>query len=229
MAIEYRFDPEVYIPAAIRYGYITLPEARAEYSRLRSAAVKRLQRLSQSEGRLHSAYRMYGKEGFAPLPKDATPAEVGRALADVYHFLEMKTSSLKEIRASQKKALETLNQRGYTFLNKSNIREFGEFMEAARQQKVISSNRGGSPTIVELYETVKRLNLPPEQIQRNFSEWLRKKKQLEELPTPKPGEKTSLDSVNARILIREGREAHESGQAPKAQKTQKAGKKKKGG
>ena len=229
MAIEYRFDPEVYIPAAIRYGYITLPEARAEYSRLRSAAVKRLQRLSQSEGRLYSAYRMYGKEGFAHLPKDATPAEVGRALADVYHFLEMKTSSLKEIRASQRKALETLNARGYTFLNKSNIKEFGEFMEAARQQKVISSNMGGSPTIVELYETVKRLTLPPEQIQRRFSEWLRKKKQLEELPTPKPGEKTSLDSVNARILIREGRKARESGQAPKARKAQKPSKKKKGG
>lgn len=229
MAISYRYDPEVYIPAAVRYNYLTIQEARAEYSRLRSAAVKRLQRLSRTEGRLYSAYRMYGKEGFAPLPKDATPAEVGRALADVYHFLEMKTSSLKEIRTSQKKALETLNQRGYTFLDKSNIREFGEFMEAARQQKVVSSNRGGSPVIVELYETAKRLSIPPEQIQRNFSEWLRKKKQLEELPTPKPGEKTSLDSVSARILIREGRGAHEQGQAPKSRKTQKAGKKKKGG
>lgn len=229
MPIKYRYDPEVYIPAAVRYGYLELSEARAEYSRLRSAAVKRLQRLSQSEGRLYSAYRMYGKEGFAPLPKDATPAEVGRALADVYHFLEMKTSSLKEIRTSQKKALETLNQRGYTFLNKSNIKEFGEFMEAARQQKVVSSNRGGSPVIVELYETAKRLSLPPEKIQRNFSEWLRKKKQLEEMPTPKPGEKTSLDSVGARILIREGRKAHESGQTPKARKTQKTSKKKKGG
>lgn len=226
MPINYKYPPEVYIPAAVRYGYLELSEARAEYSRLRSAAVKRLQRLSRTEGRLYSAYRMYGKEGFAPLPKDATPADVGRALADVYHFLEMKTSSLKEIRTSQKKALETLNQRGYTFLNKSNIREFGEFMESARQQKVVSSNRGGSPVIVELYETAKRLSLPPEKIQRNFSEWLRKKKQLEEMPTPKPGEKTSLDSVSARILIREGRKARESRQSPKAQKSSK---KKKGG
>lgn len=229
MPINYKYDPEVYIPAAVRYNYLTIQEARAEYSRLRSAAVKRLQRLSRTEGRLYSAYRMYGKESFAPLPKDATPAEVGRALADVYHFLEMKTSSLQEIRASQKKALDTLNARGYTFLNKSNIREFGEFMESARQQKVVSSNRGGSPVIVELYETAKRLSLPPEKIQRNFSEWLRKKKQLEELPTPKPGEKTSLDSASARILIREGRKAHESGQAPKTRKAQKSSKKKKGG
>lgn len=229
MPINFKYPPEVYIPAAVRYNYLTIQEARAEYSRLRSAAVKRLERLSRTEGVRYSAYKMYGKEGFAPLPKNATPAEVGRALADVYHFLEMKTSSINSIRESQRQALRTLNDRGYTFLNKSNIREFGEFMEAARQQKVVSSNRGGSPVIVELYETVKRLALPPEQIQRRFSEWLRKKKQLEELPTPKPGEKTSLDSVNARILIREGRKARESGQTPKAQKTQKAGKKKKGG
>ena len=229
MPIKYKYDPEVYIPAAVRYGYLELSEARAEYSRLRSAAVKRLRRLSGTEGENYSAFRMYGKGGFPSLPKNASASEVGRALADVYHFLEMKTSSIGSIRSSQRNAIKTLNERGYGFINKGNIREFGEFMESARQQKVVSSNRGGSPVIVELYETAKRLALPPDQIQRNFSEWLRKKKQLEELPTPKTGEKTSLDSVSARILIREGRKAHESGQAPKAKKTQKASKKKKGG
>ena len=206
MPIKYKYDPEVYIPAVIRYGYLELSEARAEYSRLRSAAVKRLRRLSRSEGRLYSAYRMYGKEGFAPLPKEATPAEVGRALADVYHFLQMKTSSISDIRASQRQALKTLNDRGYTFINKSNIREFGEFMEAARQQKVASNNRGGSPVIVELYETVKRMQIPPEQVQRNFARWLSKRKELEAMPTPKPGEKNTTDSIQARLLIRDIRE-----------------------
>ena len=203
MAIEYRFDPEVYIPAAIRYGYITLPEARAEYSRLRSAAVKRLQRLSGTEGERYSAFRMYGKEGFPSLPKNASASEVGRALADVYHFLEMKTSSISSIRAAQRNAIKTLNERGYGFINKGNIREFGEFMEAARQQKVVSDNRGGSPTIVELYETVKRLQIPPEQVQRRFAYWLSKRKELEAMPTPKPGTKNNLDSLQARLLIQE--------------------------
>ena len=205
MAIEYRFDPEVYIPASILYGYITLPEARAEYSRLRSAAVKRLERLSRTEGVRYSAYQMYGKEGFAPLPKNATPAEVGRALADVHHFLEMKTSSISQIRESQRQALKTLQDRGYSFVNKSNIREFGEFMESARQQKVASDNRGGSPVIVELYETVKRLQIPPEQVQRRFSYWLSKRKELEAMPTPKPGTKISSDSVQVRLLIQDAR------------------------
>lgn len=189
MAINYRYDPEVYIPAAVRYGYIELSEARAEYSRLRSVAVKRLERLSRTEGARYSAYQMYGKEGFAPLPKNATPAEVGRALADVYHFLEMKTSSISQIRESQRQALKTLQERGYSFVTKSNIKEFGEFMEAARQAKVVSANRGGSPVIVELYETVKRLQLPPEEVRRNFTAWLAKRGELEKLPTPQPGEK----------------------------------------
>lgn len=206
MPIKYKYDPEVYIPAAVRYGYLELSEARAEYSRLRSAAVKRLQRLSGTEGESYSAFRMYGKEGFPSLPKNASASEVGRALADVYHFLEMKTSSIGSIRASQRNAIKTLNERGYDFINKGNIREFGEFMEAARQQKVASDNRGGSPVIVELYETVKRLQIPPEQVQRRFALWLSKRKELEAMPTPKPGAKNTPDSVQARLLIRDIRE-----------------------
>ena len=206
MPIKYKYDPEVYIPAAVRYGYLELSEARAEYSRLRSAAVKRLQRLSGTEGERYSAFRMYGKEGFPSLPKNASASEVGRALADVYHFLEMKTSSIGSIRASQRDAIKTLQSRGYDFINKGNIREFGEFMEAARKQKVASDNRGGSPVIVELYETVKRLQIPPEQVQRNFARWLSKRKELEAMPTPKPGEKNTTDSVQARLLIQDIRE-----------------------
>lgn len=189
MTINYRYDPEVYIPAAVRYGYISLSEARAEYSRLRSAAVKRLERLSRTEGARYSAFQMYGKEGFAPLPKNATAAEVGRALADVHHFLELKTSSISQIRETQRQALRTLQERGYSFVNKSNIREFGEFMEAARQAKVVSANRGGSPIIVELYETVKRLRIPPEEVEHNFTAWLNKRAELEAIQTPRPGEK----------------------------------------
>lgn len=200
MAIDYRFPPEVYIPAAVRYGYLDIAEARAEYSRLRSAAVKRLERLSRTEGARYSAFQMYGKEGFAPLPKNATPAEVGRALADVHHFLEMKTSSISQIRESQRQALRTLQERGYSFVTKSNIKEFGEFMESARQAKVVSSNRGGSPIIVELYETVKRLQIPPEEVQRNFAAWLAKRGELEKLPTPQPGERAMTPAQIRRKL-----------------------------
>ena len=203
MPINYKYPPEVYIPAAVRFNYLTIQEARAEYSRLRSAAVKRLQRLSGTEGERYTAFRMYGKEGFPSLPKNASASEVGRALADVHHFLEMKTSSIGAIRASQREALKTLRSRGYEFINKGNIREFGEFMEAARQRKVASNNRGGSPVIVELYETVKRLQIPPEQVQRNFALWLSKRKELESMPTPKPGVKNTPDSVQARLLIQE--------------------------
>ena len=206
MAIDYRYPSEAYIPAAVRYGYIDIKEARAEYSRLRSVAVKRLERLSRTEGARYSAYQMYGQEGFAPLPKNATPAEVGRALADVHHFLELKTSSISQIRESQRLALATLRSHGYKFLNKSNIREFGEFMEAARQQKVISANRGGSPIIVELYETVKRLQIPVDEVKRNFAAWLAKKSELEKIPTPAPGEEAlSADQIRKKLGIKKKR------------------------
>lgn len=206
MAIDYRYPSEAYIPAAVRYGYIDIKEARAEYSRLRSVAVKRLERLSRTEGARYSAYQMYGKEGFAPLPRNATPAEVGRALADVHHFLELKTSSISQIREAQRQALATLQERGYTFVNKGNIREFGEFMEAARQAKVVSSNRGGSPVIVELYETVKRLQIPVDEVERNFVAWLAKKSELEKIPSPAPGEKAlTAAQIRKRLGIKKKR------------------------
>lgn len=203
MAIDYRYPPEAYIPAAVRYGYIDIAEARAEYSRLRSVAVKRLQRLSRTEGREYSAFKMYGKEGFAPLPRNATPAEVGRALADVHHFLNLRTSSISQIRQSQREALTTLQERGYDFLNAGNIKEFGEFMEAARQAKVISANRGGSPIIVELYATIKRLQIPVEEVKANFAAYLAKKAELDRMPTPAPGERAmSVSQIRRELGIR---------------------------
>ena len=211
MAINYRYDPEVYIPAAIRYGYLTEKEARAEYSRLRSIAVKRLQRLASTEGRHHAAFKMYGREGFSPLPRNASASEIGRALADVHHFLEMKTSSISQIREAQRSAVQTLQERGYTFINRSNIREFGEFMEAARRQKVASDNRGGSPIIVELYETVKRLNLDPAVVQRDFAYWLARKKELESMSTPQPGKMVTAEDVRTRLTIREIRAQKKKG------------------
>ena len=73
-------------------------------------------------------------------------------------------------------------------------------MEAARQAKVVSANRGGSPIIVELYETVKRLKIPPEEVQRNFTAWLAKRGELEKLPTPQPGEKAMTPAQIRRKL-----------------------------
>lgn len=200
---RYRYEPEVYTPAAIRYGYLKPAEARAEYARLRAVAQKRLQRLSASEqGRKGHAYQLYGKEGFAPLPRDASPTMIGRELAAVYHFLELKTSSLAAMKETSRKTLETLKAHGFTKVNAGNLREFGDFMEAARQKGIARQNRGGSYPVAELYETVKRLNIPAEQVEANFTEYLRKRRQLEALPTINPKTKKPLSSADIEKRLR---------------------------
>lgn len=205
---RYRYEPEVYTPAAIRYGYLKPAEARAEYARLRAVAQKRLQRLAASEqGRKGHAYQLYGKEGFAPLPRDASPSMIGRELAAVYHFLELKTSSLAAMKETSRRTLETLKAHGFTKVNASNLREFGDFMEAARQKGIVRQNRGGSYPVAELYETVKRLNIPVEQVEANFTEYLRKRRQLEALPTIDPKTKRPLSSaeIEKRLRIKKKR------------------------
>lgn len=181
---EFRFDPEAYTPSGIRFGLITEREARKEYSRLRSVAVKRLARLKGTEGEQYSAFRRYGKDGFAKLDQITSKGILARELSAVYDFLNLRTSSIGYIRAARREALETLQERGFTFLNKSNILEFGEFMESARQQKISNRNAGGSYEIVELFQTVKRLALDPKEVERNFAAYMRKKDELAAMPTP---------------------------------------------
>lgn len=188
---EFRFEPEAYTPSGIRFGLITAQEARKEYSRLRAVAVKRLQRLKGTEGEQYSAYRRYGKEGFAKLDQITSEGSLARELTAVYDFLNLRTSSIGAIRSARRQSLDTLRERGFTFLNKGNIREFGEFMESARQQKIINRNAGGSDEIVELFQTVKRLALDPKEVERNFAAYMRKRGELEALPTPKSKNKAT--------------------------------------
>lgn len=181
---EFRFDPEAYTPSGIRFGLITEREARKEYSRLRAVAVKRLARLKGTEGEQYSAFRRYGKEGFAKLDQITSEGSLARELTAVYDFLNLRTSSISAIRSARREALETLQDRGFAFVNKSNIREFGEFMESARQQQLVIKNAGGSDPIAKFYETVKRLALDPKEVERNFAEYLRRKDELKAMPTP---------------------------------------------
>lgn len=188
---DFRFEPEAYTPSGIRFGLITAKEARKEYSRLRAVAVKRLVRLRGTEGEQYSAFRRYGKDGFAKLDQITSEGGLARELTAVYDFLNLRTSSIGAIRSARRQSLDTLRERGFTFLNKSNIREFGEFMESARQQKIINRNAGGSDEIVELFQTVKRLSLDPQEVERNFAAYMRKKDELAAMPTPKSKNKST--------------------------------------
>lgn len=107
-------------------------EMRAEYSRLRAIASKRLKRLGGQVETTDSYYNYY-KDMFPKLSELKSKKSVAVKLMVVHDFLVSDMSSLTGRKQIQRKTLRTLKERGYGFVNAANISQFGEFMEYARQ------------------------------------------------------------------------------------------------
>lgn len=167
-----------YEPANSAFVF-TPKEARAEYNRLRKIANRRLERLGASEFANSRTYQNWSS-GFEALPPDAPERDIRKALYDVGRFVNLKTSSVTGARAAQKAFIETMQDRGYTFINKSNAEDFGEFM---REVKTHSTYRGyDSERVANLYKKAKEKRISAEDMAKNFEFWLARENQLDEAP-----------------------------------------------
>ena len=181
--LDPRDNLEYYTKSALSSGEWTDAEIRREYSRLRDIAQKRLQRLARNEP---GSYAYRKNVGQYP-----TLAEIGtegarEKLPQLARFIGAKTGSVTGIREQRNKALETLQEHGYTFINKGNIRQFGEFMEAFRADKALQVV--GSPTAAELFEAAKERHMNIEEIKEQFATWLEALPELQAIP-PLPDRK----------------------------------------
>lgn len=79
---------------------------RAEYTRMRDVAQKRIKRLGEMfpESKAYSGHR----NGFPKL-KDISPQDLPYAFTDLYKFVKAKTSTVTGQRAAQLKTMSTLN------------------------------------------------------------------------------------------------------------------------
>ena len=175
--LDPRTTPEYYSKSAIKSGEWTDAEIRREYSRLRDIAQKRLERLGRNEP---GSFAYRHNVGQYPTLKE-TGTEGARALLPrLARFIGAKTGSVTGIREQRAKALESLREHGYTFLNKSNIKQFGQFMEQFRASK--GSKVIGSPTAVELFEQAKEKHMNIDQIKMQFEMWLQALPDLQQIP-----------------------------------------------
>lgn len=109
-------------------------ELRKRYSKIRSKLVKRLQRLGKSEFAEDAAYQTY-KNVFGKL-SEVSEADLPYKLALAYRFEAMKTSTVKGAREQRSKQISRLREGGIDFVDESNIRIFGEFMERYRERGI---------------------------------------------------------------------------------------------
>lgn len=193
-----RYDPRVnleyYTREAVRNADVWTDSAvRAEYSRLRDIAQKRLKRLAKSEP---SSYAYRANVGEYPAARGQSTEEIRMRLPQLAKFIAAKTGSVSGIRAQRAKAVKTFQEHGYDFITNENIGTFGEFMEAFKSKKG-KTRTYGSYEAVELWEFTQEQNIDPERVKRKFAQWLQQRKELEEYVARQhtAGEEVSADDV----------------------------------
>lgn len=196
--VEFKLDNEdFYHYEAFKYGNVSGEDIRKEYSRLRQVANKRLQRM---EGTKYESSQTYLKNvgkytTIAEIQKEAlahaqnmkpeareryVDMHVAKKMSEMYKFLTAKTGSIRGMQRAENQLIETLQERGLTFINKKNIQQFGEYMEYMRtlhKNRMFDSERAA-----DLFGTATKKGINPLEIAEDFEYWQEHEEELLEMP-----------------------------------------------
>ncbi len=196
----HNYPDEYYYPEALKSGVLTIEEMRKEYSHLRKLANQRLEALGRSEFSEHQSYlRNVGK--FVPLAQITSERELIHKLYEAKKFTSARSGSVTGLRAIERQTLETARERGLTFLNKNNLRAFGEYMEEARARGY--AKLYGSERVAELFGTATKKGFNPDELFADFQYWMENRAELAQTPKIKNAKqrtsghyKTALENRN---------------------------------
>lgn len=168
-----------YYPAISR-EWLTPKEARKEYNRLRTIANRRYAALERNYPASSMAQEYRG--GF-PSAKGESDQRVYNRLYNVAKYLQSKMSSVTGQRAYRKKAIASLHESGYDFINESNFDQFTAFMDEVNSHNEARSK--DSERIMDLFERALEEDADPMEVAEDFEYWL----DHEEEPMPESREK----------------------------------------
>lgn len=176
-------------------------ELRKEYSRLRSIARKRLERLKAGGYDWASSYREnVGK--FKPIKDVSSRRELESLTRDVSRFITAKSGSARGLREIQKGTISTLREHGYTGINEQNFRRFGEYMEYLRDMGEIERGTLSSERAVDLFRHANRLGISEGDIAANFDFWEKNVKALEKATVITPDKNgVMVNSANYAVAL----------------------------
>lgn len=148
-----KLRPEWVTPQLARAKYPSDAVLRSEYSRIRAVAQKRLARMANKE----EAQETYSQHagGFPTLAEIGNDrAELVAALGDLTNFMLSKRNSISSIRESNSLTLATLQSHGIN-VNKSDLREFGKFMNRMKRAFGVGEGSYGSQRIADAWNEIK--------------------------------------------------------------------------
>lgn len=165
------YGPTWYTPQNLKLQLLdgNKSQVRKEYTRLRDIAQKRLKRLEAAGYADTQAYKLNIKH-YPKLKDIKTDYELIGRLSDLSRFILSKMSTVSGRREVEEKTLETLHLHGYEFVNSSNLKDFGKFMEEYRNQKLDMIYDSGDAA--DLYGIIEKHQIDPKQVEEDFNLWL---------------------------------------------------------
>jgi len=120
---------------------------KAEYTRLRDIAHKRIQRLGKSQ--FNDSQTYLNRKGDFPKLRDLRQSQIPTALADLAKFLMAKSSTVSGQRAQMQKTIKNWQEHGLN-LNESNYKDVMKLMREMRIRKLLY----GSDKVMSVVQNV---------------------------------------------------------------------------
>lgn len=129
---HFKYGEYVYTPAGAKA--LSEKDLKAEYSRLRGVAVKRLARMKGTEYEQSELYKNY--DGiFKKIAEFKNEEELKEAFSQVHRFLSGESSTLSAQKDIKARTIETLQNRGLN-VNEGNYWQVMNFFSEVHEQKI---------------------------------------------------------------------------------------------
>ena len=187
-----KYEPGTYTSTGLKT--LSDKELATEYSRVRREAQERLRSFQRSSNPdIREAGVVAEKAGLylnraqikaaTETPMEAR-AMMEDLLIDAYRFVSAKTSSVSGWKQTRSKQIDSLQAAGYDFVDESNIRWFGQFMDYFRDRKY--SKSFGSKTVATTLNQAAKQKISSRELKRHFKFYIEQVEKYGEISKYKP-------------------------------------------
>lgn len=165
--MDFLFGPEDYNPFQLRKQ--DQKDVRAEYTRLRNAAMKRLKRI-EAAGLSSPTLVAYMTTTYKPVSKIYSDAGVRAALSALYKWLGQEGSTVAGQRAIRERSMKAFEFYGIKWVTYGNMAKVRLFLDSAKAGAYGANV--GSPDAIDYLVALKSEPDSIEELEKGFSKWL---------------------------------------------------------
>ena len=190
--MNFPFESAWYTPENLMSGTVAYNTLKAEYTRLRKNAGKRLRNLDRYKGGMYKETRTAEKIRDALDIKPFESRDMREQKAAMADFVSQmqdiftKPNTIPEMNVRMKESLEYLHDpkmKGrYDFVDETNFVDFWNFVDDYRDANKGIYSKSPEAEILDLYVQSKKKNIPADKIKEDFDFWLDNLKKLKVMP-----------------------------------------------